>query len=81
MCARKDCVLFRITQSHFDSFLTALFAFVLPVKWTLNVSLGGGGDECACMRLYTPTYQIVHVSSGEHVCPHVGVLVEEGVEK
>lgn len=42
MCARKDCVLFRITQSHFDSFLTALFAFVLAVKWTLNVGLGGG---------------------------------------
>lgn len=26
-----------------------------------------------------PTYQIVHVSSGEHVRPHVGVLVKEGV--
>ncbi len=27
-----------------------------------------------------PTHQIVHVSSGEHVRPHVGVLVKEGVQ-
>lgn len=33
-----------------------------------------------CLQSF-PTYQIVHVCSGEHVCPHVGVLVEEGVEK
>lgn len=33
-----------------------------------------------CLQSF-PTYQIVHVSSGEHVCPHVGVLVEEGVEQ
>lgn len=34
------------------------------------------------MRYSQPsTHQIVHVGSGEHVRPHVGVLVEEGVQQ
>lgn len=27
-----------------------------------------------------PTHQIVHVSSRQHICPHVGVLMKEGVQ-
>lgn len=35
-----------------------------------------------CSRLRCgPTYQIVHVSPGKHVCLHVGVLVKERVQK
>lgn len=65
---------------QFDSFLTAIFVMVplgeveqsaRLVQWLrMERKLRRG-----------PTHQIVHVSPGEHVCLHVGVLVKQRVQK
>lgn len=69
---------------QFDSFLTAIFAIV-PLAELARVFWSERRMWLKLPRynslLRGPTYQIVHVGPGKHVCLHVGVLVKQCIQK